>query len=157
MTLNATLPIDQELVSVLPAYIRANRAEINAIVLGDASISSNNLTITVGTTILTVGSAGDLAVGDLETVIVTGIGASVISTISGGHSGQVKIFVFQDSNIFFTDGPKAGGGLYLNQMPALSNFEPDIDDVLALINIGGDGLGILNGYWKELYRTISVK
>ena len=157
MTLNATLPIDQELVSVLPSYIRANRAEINSISLSSSSISANNLTITVGTTVLTVGSAGDLGISSLETIIVTGTGASVVANITGGLDGQIKIFVFQDSNVDFTDGPKAGGAMYLNQMPALSNFEPDIDDVLALINIGGDGLGILNGYWKELYRTISVK
>ena len=157
MTLNATLPIDQELVSVLPSYIRANRTEINSISLSSSSISANGLTITVGTTLLTVGSAGDLGISSLETIIVTGTGASVVANITGGLDGQIKIFVFQDSNVDFTDGVKAGGALYLNQMPALSNFEPDIDDVLALINIGGDGLGILNGYWKELYRTISVK
>lgn len=157
MTLNAAEPTDQRVVSSLPTYIRETRVEVNSISLSSSSISANDLTITTGTTTLTVGSAGDLGATSLETIIVTAAGASIIATMTGGLDGQVKIFVFQDNNVDFMDGPKSGGQLYLNHVPALTVFDPDIDDVLALINIGGDGLGVANGYWKELWRAVSVK
>jgi hypothetical protein len=155
MTLAANEPTDQRMVSELPSYIRANRIAINAMTATSGGISNNSLEVAAGATILTVGI--ELSEGGLETIICTGAGAATLAAIVGGTEGQIKIFVFQDTNVELTDSnSKLLGTFYLNQLPAGQEFEPQVDDVLALINIGGDGASE-SGYWKELYRTLSVK
>ena len=153
MTLNVNEPTDQRMVSELPTFIREDRAAINA-VSGAGNVGVTDLTVLVGTTILSVGV--ELGTYGFETVKVTGVGVSTLLTILGGTEGQVKVLVFQGTNVRITDGAKAGGAFYLNQLPALSNFNPQQDDVLALVNIGGDGASVY-GYWKELYRALSIK
>ena len=153
MSLDVNKPIDQVNVNELPAYIRENRVAINA-VSGAGNVGSTDLDIAAGAVSLTIGT--DLGSYGFESVKVTGLGAAVIAKILGGSEGQVKVFVFQDANVKFLDGAKADGKLYLNQLPALSNYSPQQDDVIALVNIGGDG-ALVYGYWKELWRTTSIK
>ncbi len=154
MPLDATLPTDQMLVAEIPPYIRANRAAINAFVAGNADIVTTILSIPGGTTALVVGT--DLSSVNLEVIFLTATGASTLSQIRGGTEGQIKVFIFQNNSITITDGVKSIGGIYLNQLPALSNFAAQIDDVLALVNKDGDGASDY-GYWKELWRQVSVK
>lgn len=154
MTLNASQPTDQVLVSELPGYIRADRSEINSVVSA-SMMGQTDLIITVGTTSLSVGT--DLSVAGYETVAVTGTGVSVLETILGGSDGQVKVFMFQDSNVSMNDGNvKELGKFYLNQLPAGADFDAAQDDIIAYRNIDGDGASVY-GYWKEMYRTISIK
>ena len=154
MALDTTKPTDQEMVADLPAYIREDRVAINA---NEASsgITVTNVVVTAGATALVVGT--DLSDLKIEVALISGAapGAS-ISQIQGGTEGQIKIFVFQDNDISFVDGPKSAGRVYLNQLPALSTFNAQQDDVLALLNVDGDGASVY-GYWKELWRQISVK
>jgi len=154
MTLDVSQPTDQVLVSELPTYIRQDRVEINSVV-SSSMMAQTDLTITVGMTSLTVGS--NLSVAGYEIAVVTGTGVAVLQTILGGSDGQVKVFIFQDSNVSLLDGDaKELGKFYLNQLPAGANFSAQQDDIIALVNIGGDGASVY-GYWKELYRTISIK
>ena len=154
MTLDVSQPTDQVLVSELPGYIRADRVAINSVV-SSSMMAQTDLTVTVGTTSLTVGS--DLSVAGYETVLVTGTGISVLETILGGSDGQIKVFIFQDSNVNLEDGNvKELGKFYLNQLPAGAEFEVQQDDIISLRNVGGDGASVY-GYWKEMYRTISIK
>ena len=156
MTLAANEPTDQRQVSELPSFMRETRAAVNAF-LGTGStgnVGVTDLILAPGVTSLSVGT--DLGDYGFEVVKVTGTGVSTLLTILGGVEGQVKIFVFQDANVRLTDGAKAAGAFYLNQLPALSNFNPQQDDVLALVNIDGDGASVY-GYWKELYRALSIK
>lgn len=153
MSLDVSEPNDERLVSEIPSYVRQDRVAINALVSG-AGFGTTALDITGGTTSLTVG-VDLLAVGH-EVVVVAGAGVATLETIVGGTNGQIKTFIFQDSNVDLKDGVKADGKFYLNHLPALSDFAPDIDDVLELINVGGDGAAVY-GYWKESYRTISIK
>lgn len=154
MPLNVNQPTDQVLVAELPAYIRANRIAINAFVAGDADIVTTDLTIVGGTTALVVGT--DLSSVALEVVLLAASGPATLTQIRGGSEGQIKIFIFQNNNTTLTDGVKSLGQLYLNQLPVLTNFVAQQDDVLALANIDGDGSTVY-GYWKELWRQISVK
>ena len=154
MTLVATQPTDQELVSALPYWIRQTRAALNAIIATASDITVNDLTITAGDTALVVGT--ELTAIGIELVLIDCLGASVIEQIRGGSEGQIKVFIFQSNNVGFKDGPKLTGQLYLNQLPALSTFAAQVDDVIALINIGGNG-GANYGYWKEIWRQESVK
>lgn len=154
MTLDANQPTDQVLVSELPSYIRADRAEINSITAAASDYTTTNLTLSAGTSTLVIGT--DLNAISIETIFLTGLGASVLAQIQGGTDGQIKIFIMQNNNISFLDGPKLIGQLYLNQLPALSTYAAQQDDVLALINVGGDGVTNY-GYWKELFRQTSVK
>ena len=156
MTLNVNEPTDQRLVSELPSYIRENRVDINAFEDTGGEIADTDLTITIGTTALAIGVGLDLGLAKLETVKITCPGVSVISQIRGGTAGQIKIFIFQVNSISFTDGLKTNGALYLNQLPSLSNYAAQQDDVIALLNIGGNGASTY-GYWKELWRQLSVK
>ena len=153
MSLNVSKPTDQEFISTLPSFIRENRVAINAMSAGEG-FGITELDIVFGTTSLTVGS--DLLGVGHEVVIVTGTGVATLATILGGTKGQIKTFIFQDANINLTDGVKSDGKFYLNQLPALSDFEPEQDDVITLVNIGGDGASVY-GYWKELSRNISIK
>lgn len=155
MTLNALEPTDQRMVSELAAYIREARSAINSISSLTGAIGITTLEVAAGSISLSVGT--DLASYGLEIVIISGTGLSDIETILGGSDGQIKIFVFQDTNIDLVDGNvKTGGAFFLNHLPAASEFNAQIDDVIALVNVGGDG-GSTYGYWKELFRTLSVK
>jgi len=154
MTLNASEPVDTRQVNELAVYIREVRAAVNALT-GSGNIVATDLTVPAGTTSLSVGT--ELSDAGLEIVIVTGSGLSDLATILGGTEGQIKIFIFQDSNVDIVDGNiKLNGAFYLNHLPAGSDFEPDQDDILAVVNINGDGASVY-GYWKELLRTLSVK
>ena len=155
MTLNVNEPTDVRMVSELPGYIRANRSAINSISVGSGGIESNEVEIAAGAVSMTIGT--ELSDAGLEMVVLSGAGAAVIATLLGGVEGQLKIFVFQDANISFTDGTKDGGKFYLNHLPALTDFAGQQDDVLAIMNVGGDGTVGTPGYWVELWRTVSVK
>jgi hypothetical protein len=154
MSLDVNSPTDQVLVSEIPAYIRANRVAINNIESESSNITTTEVSISAGDTALVVGT--DLSALKLEIALLSGIGASTIEYIRGGVEGQIKIFIFQDNDITFKDGIKEDGKLYLNQLPALSDFAAQQDDVIALVNIGGDG-DTEYGYWKEVWRQLSVK
>lgn len=155
MTLNANEPLDTRMVSELATYIREARAAINAITVGSNNLAATSLAVPAGTTSLTVGT--DLADAGLEVVTISGTGLSDIATILGGVDGEIKIFIFQDANLDFADSiSKANGTFYLNHLPAASDFDAQQDDILALVNMGGDGASVY-GYWKELFRSLSVK
>ncbi len=153
MPLDSNQPTDQVPVSDLPSYIREGRVAVNAVV-GGTGLAVNNLDVALGDTSLSVGT--DLAAVGHEIVFITGLGAAELATILNGTDGQIKTFVFLDGNLDFLDGVKNSGKFYLNQV-ALSLFHPAIDDVLCLVNVGGDAGASTHGYWKEFYRTISVK
>jgi len=153
MSLDTNKPTDAVVVSELPAYIREGRVAINA-VSGAGNVGNTALAVSAGAVSLTVGT--DLGTYGLETVKISSATVVILATILGGTEGQVKVFIFQDANIDLTDGVKSDGKLYLNQLPALSDFSPQQDDILALVNVGGDG-ALVYGYWKELWRSISIK
>lgn len=154
MVLDITKPTDQVLVAEIPSYIRENRVAINAFASGEAEYTVTNLIVSAGTTTLVIGT--DLTNIDMEIVLISGLGAATIQNITGGTAGQIKILVFQDNDISLLDGAKADGKFYLNQLPALSTFNANQDDSIALVNVGGNGSSN-NGYWKEFSRQLSVK
>jgi len=152
--MDATKPIDQEMTSALPAYIREVRAAINVIVAEESDITMTSLLVSAGDNALVIGT--DLTAIGIEIVLLSGLGASVIEQIRGGTQGQVKIFIFQGNNVGFKDGLKSDGQLYLNQLPVATILSAQQDDVVVLVNIGGNGTSIY-GYWKEIWRQVSVK
>lgn len=153
MTLDVNKPTDQELVEALAAHIRENRVAINA-VSGSGNVGFTDLAVSAGSTSLSVGT--DLGTYSLEVVKISSTTLVTLVTILGGTEGQIKIFIFQDANIDLIDGVKANGAFYLNHLPVLSNYSPQQDAVLALVNVDGDGASVY-GYWKELFRTTPVK
>lgn len=154
MTLDINEPTDQRGINELAGYIREDRVAINA-VSGDGNVGTTDLTVALGTTSLTVGT--DLGAYGYEVVKVTGSGIATLLSIMGGTEGQIKKFIFQDTNVRLTDGNlKSGGLFYLNQLPAGGDFNPQQDDVIEFVNIDGDG-GVTPGYWKETDRNISLK
>ena len=153
--LDATKPTDVELISALPLYIRENRTSINSLLAGSSGdVGTTDLTIAGGATSLTIGT--DLGNFGLDVVTLSGAAAVNISTIYGGTQGQMKVLIFQDNNVSIVDGLAAGGAIYLNQLPALSTFAAQENDVLTLVNIGGNG-STIHGYWKEVSRQIALK
>lgn len=151
--MDATKPTDVELVNALAAYIRETRSAVNALSSGEG-VGVTDLTIAAGAVSLTIGT--DLGLFGFEIVIVDAAAGVNISSIVGGTQGQTKVFIFQDNNISIVDGLAAGGAIYLNQLPALSSFAAQANDILALTNIGGDG-STVQGYWKEVFRQIALK
>jgi hypothetical protein len=151
--MDALKPTNYEDVSALSAYIREVRAAVNALSVG-SGVGTTGLNIVAGTTSLSIGT--DLGRYGVDLVRFTADVAVSIDTILGGISGQIKIFVALDNNISLVDGLASGGHLYLNQLPALSNFAMLAGDVIALVNIDGDGSAI-TGYWRELFRQTALK
>lgn len=152
--MDATKPTDVELVSALAAYIREARAGVNALSAG-SGVGVTALTIAVGAIALTVGT--EVGTFGYEVLITDAAGAANIAKILGGAQGQTKKFIFQDNNVGIVDGVALGGNIYLNQLPALSTFAAQTNDVLELVNIGGDGGVTTHGYWKEVSRQTALK
>ena len=153
MSLDPNKPTDQELVSMWPWWVRKLTAAINAIEY-HVDIVFTELTIPTGATALVVGT--DLSAATKEYIKIDSLGAAAVGQIRGGTKGQIKTFIFQGNSLSLLDGIKSNGQLYLNQLPVLSTFNAQQDDVITLINIGGDGAGEY-GYWKEISRQMSVK
>jgi len=152
--MDATKPTDVEMISSHPAYIREARAGINALSAG-SGVGVTALTIAIGAIALTVGT--EVGTFGYEILITDAGGAANIAKIYGGVEGQTKKFIFQDNNIGIVDGAALGGNIYLNQLPALSTFAAKTNDILELVNIGGDGGVTTHGYWKETSRQIALK
>ena len=155
MTIDATKPEDTVLVSEIPGYIRAGRAEMNSIgVTGTGAVGAVTLDIN-GAVTLTIGT--ELSGEGFETVVITNTGApSALTAILGGTQGMIKMFVFLDTNVDMTDSNAlANGTFHLNEAPALGDYSPAQYDVLTLVNIGGDGAGT-HGYWREVDRAANV-
>ncbi|MBU2249100.1 MAG: hypothetical protein KKD77_20300 [Gammaproteobacteria bacterium] len=153
MSLDVTKPIDSVAVSAIPSYIREDRAAINALAGGN-DVGVTEVELAALTTSITVGV--EVGAYGYETVVISAAGAINLATMIGGTQGQVKVFIFQDNNISIVDGAAADGKFYLNQLPALSSFATQTNDILALVNVGGDGASVY-GYWKELYRQVALK
>ena len=154
MALDATKPTDQVLNAELPKYIRETREAINSIETLAGDVSVTKTTIAGGTSSLDIDN--DLSDNAIEIILISSTGNSEIQQITGGTQGQLKIFIMQDADISFKDGNESGGEIYLNQTPAGSTFSCQKNDVLALVNIDGDGSSN-NGYWKEVFRLEAVK
>jgi len=151
--MDANKPTDQEMGSALAIYLREVRAAVNALSAG-TGVGTTTLNMVLGTTLLDVGV--DLGMFGVDLVRATADVAVSIDTIIHGISGQIKIFIALDGNITLVDGIAAGGHLYLNQLPALSSFAMQTGDVIALVNIDGDG-SVITGYWRELFRSVALK
>ncbi len=154
MSLDANQPTDQVLVSELPAYIRAIHAAVNALALGASPLVCTTLSIVAGDNTLVVGT--DLSASTFELVLTSALGAATLEYLRGGTEGDVKIFLMQNNLVSFKDGTKADGKFYLNQLPVLTDFNAQTGDVIAFVNVGGNG-ALTYGYWQELWRTIAVK
>ena len=152
--MDATKPNDTEIVGALPAYIRETRAGVNALSSG-SGVGVTALTIAIGAIALTVGT--EVGTFGYEVLITDAGGAANIAKILGGVEGQTKKFIFQDNNVGIVDGAALGGNIYLNQLPALSTFATQTNDVLELVNIGGDGGVTTHGYWQEVSRQVALK
>ena len=152
--MDATKPTDVELVSALATYIREARAGINALSAG-SGVGVTALTIAIGAIALTVGT--EVGTFGYEVLITNAGGAANIAKILGGTQGQTKKFIFTDNNVGIVDGLAVDGNIYLNQLPALSTFAAQTNDVLELVNVGGDGGVTTHGYWKETGRMIALK
>lgn len=153
MTLDVNKPEDEVFVSELASYIREDRVAINTL-SGSGNVGTTELVVAAGQTTLVVGT--DVGLYGVEFVKITAAAVVNLTKITGGSEGQIKIFSFQDNNISIVDGVASVGNFYLNQLPALSSFDASLNDIIAFVNIGGDGASVY-GYWKELYRTLAVK
>ena len=152
--MDATKPTDQEIIAAHAAYIREVRVAINTLISGVSDVAITDLTVSAGTTAIVIGTS--LLSVPIEVIKLNSLGVADIAQIRGGTEGQIKIFIFQGNNMTFADGTKTLGAFYLNQLPVGSLFVAQQDDVLALINIDGNG-STNYGYWKEIWRQISVK
>ena len=153
MTIDATKPEDSALVSELPGYIRANRTEMNSMSSVTGSFGSGSIALAAQVT-AAVGT--EFSLDGLEVCIMTSVGASVLTAITDGIEGQIKILLFGDLLVTLTDSiTQLNGTFDLNQAPAGTDYTPAVGDIIMLVNINGDGIGN-NGYWKEINRISNV-
>lgn len=154
MSLDATLPTDNTTtLAEYAALLRATREEVNTLAtavaaLGGAVASVSTLSCGSGKTQIVVGTdVGDIT---LETVLITGTAAVDIDEIVQGRAGQIKVFIFGDTNITFSN---ANDKIDLN---CVGDYTSAAGDVVALVNIDGDPDISENGYWKEIFRNLAV-
>ena len=153
MTIDATKPEDSALVSELPGYIRANRTEMNSMSSVTGSLGAGSIALAAQVT-AAVGT--EFSLDGLEVCIMTSVGASVLTAITDGIEGQIKILLFEDLLVTLTDSiTQLNGTFDLNQAPAGTDYTPAVGDIIMLVNINGDGIGN-NGYWKEINRISNV-
>ena len=153
MTIDATKPEDSALVSELPGYIRANRTEMNSMSSVTGSLGAGSIALAAQVT-AAVGT--EFSLDGLEVCRMTSVGASVLTAITDGIEGQIKILLFEDLLVTLTDSiTQLNGTFDLNQAPAGTDYTPAVGDIIMLVNINGDGIGN-NGYWKEINRISNV-
>lgn len=152
MTLDATQPAaGTAVISGLDDRIRENRVVINAntALIADQAwaLIAAQITVemTAGQTTLIVGNhVNDLT---LESVLLTAAAAVDFAHITGARAGQVKVLIFGDANVTVkTDAAKF-------KLNSSTDLTVQAGDILALMNVGGDGAGT-DGYWVELFRTL---
>ena len=154
MTLDATKPTDTNLVSELPGYQRETRAAVNsleALLAAAGSVASvTRYVCTGGQTTIAVGGTSGLSELPLELVLISGTGVAAITDITGGTEGQMKFFLFLDTNVTFV---RDVSKIALNQPATVLTFGGYAGDILALSNINGNPGTPIDGYWNELFRT----
>lgn len=147
MSLNETLPTDDDLFSTYAGYIRETREALNAII---AVINGQIAGVeSVGSI-----SAETLAAG-VEMIQMFFIDVSgTITYISGGSDGQqviIKIKAGRSVTVSHS-GAETSGDINLDGDG--NDFSMEEYDMLHLVNVGGDpSLGI-QGYWAELSRSL---
>jgi hypothetical protein len=121
---------------------------------GGASMLSTSINMSVGQTNL-VGDS-DINAENSEVILLTADAAVNLTTMENCVAGAFKIIVAMDDNITLVQntGSTTGGTFYLNS-PAGVDLEMETRDVIALINVGGDGV-TADGYWLELWRKLQV-
>lgn len=152
MTIDATVPTaGTGTVDQLDGYIRENRVQINSL-LATVDAQSWVLTSVVSTYAMTAGQ-NDLVVGThvgnvvLELVNLTAGAAEDLQNITGARAGNVKIIRFGDNNITVKHNDSK------IKLPGSTDYSPNANDVLVLVNVGGDGAGV-DGIWAQVTRQI---
>jgi len=160
MTLDVSKPSDTgNLVSELAGYQRETRTAVNSLeaaiaTLGAISVQTT-LNLSAGTTSIDIPT--HLSAVPIEVINITGDGASDLASLTGGSKGQIKIFVLGDTDIAFDNSAtKANGTFFLNQPAVATSFGNAENDIIAMVNVDGDG-ATNNGYWQELYRNTSAR
>ena len=124
-------------------------------VLSTLDMVFSNVVVPVAASSLTIGT--ELSERKIECVRISAAGAETLTNFLSGTEGQIKILIFSGGNVTLTDGTRDSGKFYLNQLPALSDFVGADGDILALINLTGDGGATTDGWWEELWRVVKVK
>ena len=147
MTLDATVPIDHVLNALWPTYVREDREEINllwrAIVAGAAAESTHEMG--AGEFALEIGT--DINDVVVEAINLTGAVAVNLIQITNGSGGMLKIIRAGDGNVTVKHNPSY---IYLS---GETDFNLAANNVLTLLNIGGDPDASINGVWYEVSRS----
>lgn len=144
--LDSSKPDGATLLSELPAYQRETREYVNSLVAGMADFTE----LTSDASNLVVGT--DLSENSIDVVKYSG--AASLQTITGGYNGMMKVFILQTDTIDIVKGSlPTGGEIHLN---SYNNLDGRTGDVIVLVNLGGDPIARINGYWQELYRTLAT-
>ena len=113
--------------------------------------------MTAGQTELVTGT--DIQDCMIEIILVSSLGATAetIKTIVGSRAGNIKIIIATDDNISIerADGIDTGE-IKLKQPLSIPLLDMLSDDVVAIINFGGDIETAADGEWLELWRSLQT-
>ncbi len=144
MTLDATIPTDEALVSTYAEIERETRAAVNTALANSTLVTKSAVTINGSTTLV---SGTDVTAVGIEVVFITATGAETLNNITNAMDGDIKILWLVSGSCTFAD----------DDTKFSNNGDADLvgatGDVIAYVNKGGDGAGT-DGYWHELFRTI---
>lgn len=137
MTIDTTQPLDSELVSNLPGWIRTLAAAISSTTI---EISRYNFDA-IDTTII----SSDVAIELIQVNADAAVGIHTISTTELTAEGRIKVIIADDNNVTLVHNT---GNLRLNGDPALPDFPMSQGDAIVFIWDRIDNL------WTELFRSI---
>ncbi len=144
MTLDATLPADDDFWSTYAALLRATRAAVNVNAASSALVTKSAVTINGQTTLE---SGVDVTSVGIEIVFLTATGVEILNNITNAMDGDIKVLWVVSGTITFADDDTK----FSNDGD--DDFSASTGDVIAYTNNGGDGDGT-DGYWHELFRTV---
>lgn len=151
MTVDATIPTGGTLGEDLPAIIRENRTEINALYAAIAALGGaatyETLSLSAGATELPLTGAGIV-----HTIALGAAGAASLTDITGGREGQLLLVKATGANVTFVHNEAK---IHING--ALDNTMA-ANDFLCLLNENGnpDVAPAVDGTWIEVFRTQHV-
>jgi len=162
MSVDATKPLDSEMLDTYAGYIRDLATQVNANITAIGLLSAiplfKDFNLAATGDIDTDGT--DIQDVFLEVIRIQSTGGSYdIQSIINGREGMIKIFyVAEDVNTitFLHDSGAGAGQGSLGDL--ILNGENDLEaaqhDIIAFVNLDGDAGVSEDGTWRELFRSL---
>jgi len=142
-------PLQNALITTGQLLVQGYPAEDYNVIRKKDLFYVTNVTLDPGQTDLVVGT--DIEDCMIEIILIQAAAAETLENITGAREGNLKFIIPVNDNVSIDrDNTK----IKLKQPVANPTLQMLTDDVLVIINFGGDPDTTTDGTWLELYRTL---